>query len=780
MTFFRTVAKVLVKSARREKLTLPVYASLVGHLYGSLSAFMMLPIGGLLLTINDGLHGGGLRAWGCTAVMSVVVAARIEMYRRFKRSSAAKKMTDIAFFEAGAAMTGLTMAVVISITECIPAIVAGTPQGTMASLVLTMGVAGLIGSRTGSRPNLAFIQVVLIVLPFASVLMLTGGAGVAGVGVLVALYLVATFTGIKGHYMSLRRALLDEQRVRRLNIINRKQAQLFDTALNAMTSGLLLLDEKRRILVANERSKEVLGVDLIKRIEGKATHEFQDDLFRTYGCDAVEQARVRGEFDRIMQGGLEGTFTMYDRTRGRIFEMRMRTIPGGEGAVINVDDVTEKRQQEAEISRLAHHDILTGLPNRFSLLRHLEALIALRTGSIVAMFIDLDRFKAVNDEYGHSFGDALLVQVAERLRMETRAEDFASRIAGDEFVIVFSEFADRRAITHAANRILAAISRPYVLLGKTLVIGASAGLSHTEPMRTSAKELLRTADVALYVAKSGGRGQAFWYEKSMDDDARTRREMTSELGEALRGDRLALHYQPIVDVKRKRVVVCEALTRWKSPTYGDVPPSVFIKLAEDSELIRDLGHWSLRRACLDARHWSADIKVAVNISALHFKEGSISRTVAAILEETGLAASRLELEITESMLADDTEKMQFELGELSRAGVTIVLDDFGTGYSSFSRLHALPIDKVKLDGSFVRRLGSDKNAASLIASIVRLTATMGKQLVIEGVETLQEVEEVVRLRGNLIQGFFFSRPVPVSELGDAITRIEAKTRARAA
>ena len=779
MTILRAVAKVLVTSARNERLTLSVYASLVGQLFGSLSAFLMLPAAGLLLTANDGLHGGAGRAWVCMIVMGSVIAARLQLYFRFKRS-APTKMTDVAWFEAGAAFTGLAMAAVIGITECIPAIAGATAQQTMASLVITMGVAGLIGSRNGSRPNLAFAQVLLIVVPFACVLTLSGRNGIAVLGVLIAIYLVATFIGIKAHYSSLRRALLDEQRISRLNIVNRKQAQLFDTALNTMTSGLLLFDDKRRILVANERSKEILGVDLMNRIKGRATYDFQDDLFTTYGCDAVEKARVTGEFDRIMRGGLEEAFTMYDRVRGRIFDMRMRAIPGGQGAVLNVDDVTEKREHEAEVSRLAHHDILTGLPNRFSLLRHLEAAIGLAAKSIVAMFIDLDRFKVVNDEHGHSVGDALLVQVADRLRMEIRVEDFVARIAGDEFVIVFSEVTDRRTITRAANRIIATLSKPYVVQGKTLKIGASAGLCSTAAARTSGKELLRTADVALYAAKSNGRGHAFWFEKSMDDEARNRREMTAAFAEALRRDQITLHYQPIFDLKRRRVVSCEALARWTSATYGNVPPTTFIKLAEEANLINALGDWALRRACLDAVQWKSDAKVAVNLSALQFKEGSISKTVASVLDQSGLSASRLELEITESMLAEDTEKMRFELTCLSQAGVSIVLDDFGTGYSSFSRLHALPIDKVKLDGSFVRRLGEDTNVASLIASIVQLTATMGKQLVIEGVETMQELEMIARLRGNLVQGYFYSRAVPVEELESAITRIEAMPRREAA
>ena len=781
MSILRYAAKVLVTGARKEKLTLSVYASLVGQLYGSLSAFLMLPAAGLLLTISDVLHRNVFRAWLSMIIMFVIIAARIALYMNFKQSSCAKKMVDVALFETGAAMTGLMMAAVIGVTECIPAMAGTSPEETMASLVITMGVAGLIGSRNGSRPKLAFGQVILIVLPFATLLVLSGRPGITVLGVLITIYLAATFIGTNAYYSSLRRALLDEQKVGKLNVINRKQAQLFDTALNTMTSGLILFDEDRRILVANDRAKEILGVDLVNRIMGRTTYEFQDDLFSTYGCDEAEQARVRGEFDRIMRGGLEEAFMMTDRVRGRIFELRMRTIPGGQGAAMNVDDVTEKREQEAEISRLAHNDILTGLPNRFSLQRHLASSIVGRgCGATVVMFIDLDRFKAVNDEYGHSVGDALLIQVAERLNAETRVGDFAARIAGDEFVVVFSDVKHRHTITEAADRIIVVLSRPYEVLGRTLHIGASAGLSLAHEARLSAKELLRTADVALYAAKSNGRGHAFWFDKSMDDDARTRREMTAELAEALRADRLTLHYQPIYNVSRRRVVACEALARWDSATYGSVPPATFIRLAEEGDLIKELGDWSLRRACLDAKSWNPHIKVAVNLSALQFNYGSISKTIAAILAETGLPPRRLEVEITESMLADDAEKMQLEISLLSLSGVSIVLDDFGTGYSSFSRLHALPIDKVKLDRSFVRRLGEDKNAASLIASIVQLTRTMGKQLVIEGVETRLELNELVRLQANLIQGYLYSHPVPVAELKQVILRIETEPRANAA
>ena len=282
---------------------------------------------------------------------------------------------------------------------------------------------------------------------------------------------------------------------------------------------------------------------------------------------------------------------------------------------------------------------------------------------------------------------------------------------------------------------------------------------------TTSDEVMRLADVALYEAKTHGRGRAFWFDPEMDEKARTRRELTADLKDAIDNDVLTLVYQPTVDFRTGRIATCEALSRWRHPVRGMIPPSEFIALAEESDLIHRIGQWSIRRACLDALAWpDSQVKVAVNLSAVQFKNKSISQTVTDILSATGFPPNRLEIEITESVLADDLESMRWEMNALNRLGVSFSLDDFGTGYSNFSYLHTLPIQKVKLDRMFVTRLHEDPSAVALIASIVQLAQVLRKDLVIEGVETAEELAMITNTQARLFQGFYFSRPVPQDEI----------------
>ena len=415
-----------------------------------------------------------------------------------------------------------------------------------------------------------------------------------------------------------------------------------------------------------------------------------------------------------------------------------------------VDDVTEKHKQDEEIFRLAHQDALTGMANRLNLSRQLAAMIA-RAGTerrCVAMYIDLDGFKSVNDYFGHGVGDRLLIRVAERIAAATRHTDLTARIGGDEFVVCFRDIGDVADVSQVANRLLLEIGRPYVIDDKTIEIAASAGMALITSANTDPEEVLRLADVALYTAKTSGRGHAIWFTPEMDDRARERRQLTLELREAIETGALVMHYQPITDFRTGRIVCCEALTRWTSPTRGNVSPTIFIPLAEESDLIHELGHWSLAQACEDAQRWpDPSVKVAVNLSPAQFKANSISRTVADILATKELLNTRLEIEITESVLAEDLDLMTAELEALSAAGVSIALDDFGAGYSSLSLLHTLPIQKVKLDQSFVRRLDTDPSAIALVSSIVQMANIMRKDLVIEGVETAHQLAMISQAKG---------------------------------
>ena len=780
MKILRPVDALCVQAARREGLSLDVYASLVGTLFDSFSGYMTLVVAGLVLTASAFTRVPDLVTASALTLMFGVATTRLILYSRYKAYKAAtprpQRRSEITGYELVFGLSGTIMAATIGVTEAYLTFKEPGVVSYSVSIVVTMGVAGAISGRNGSRPKILYVQVLAIVLPFITALYIEGTPGMNVVAGLIGIYIVATFLATRAFYRSLRASLEANYRNNRLNLKVERQAAMFDSALNNMTSGLFLLDKNERLIVANERTKEIFGRDLI---EGAIHRDFVAVILsfsNLFGLRKRQADLFTTEFTRIIAEEAEHTIVLSDRVRHRVLEFRVRRIPG-QGSVINVDDISEKRKKEEDIYRLAHQDTLTGLPNRLSLKDHLkDAIAACGSGlAIVAMFIDLDHFKEVNDAHGHSVGDALLIDVAKRIRASLRRGDYSARIAGDEFVVVFSDVADEQEIAQVAERIIAALSRPYTVERRSLEVSASAGMALTRDGNSSPDELLRAADVALYAAKTAGRNRLVWFDRKMDERARSRREMTIDLREAIETGQLRLFYQPIVDFRAGRVVCCEALTRWAHPHWGQVPPSTFIGLAEESDLIHRLGVWSLRQACLDAKTWTPAVAVAVNVSPVQFKHASISKTISEILHETGLEPQRLEVEVTEGALAEDFDGMKEEMMILSRLGVSIVLDDFGTGYSSLSMLHELPIDKVKLDRSFIRRLKSDPDAITLIKSIVQMTRTMRKEIVVEGVETVEELASVAEAQARIVQGYHFSHPVPGTQIEQTMRALEERT-----
>jgi diguanylate cyclase (GGDEF)-like protein len=757
----------LLAGVHRERITPGVYASMVDSLYGTLVGYAALGGASMILALLSFIAKPGLATSAMLAAMTTITALRIALMIAYHQRDHSRPMSkrEAVRWEAAYAVIGVVMMAIIGLICAYAVDQEESALTLVVSVIVVMGVSGCIAGRNGSRPKIVSYQIAVLYGPFVAALVLEHTKISLIIAALVVVSYFATMSSTNSVYGTLRTALMNEAHNRKLTLRVRRSADLFDTALNNMTCGLLLFDRERRLVVANDRVKMIMGRQLIESMMGRPSYDISHDMYAAYGIGEREAKTITATFRRAMDDNSEVAFPVHDYVRDRVFEFRLKTIRD-QGAVMNVDDVTEKRAKNQEIFRLAHNDDLTGLPNRFSLANHLEDRLA-ETGEQhcdVLMYIDLDRFKEVNDDLGHAAGDAVLIQVAKRLQACCRPIDFAARIAGDEFVIVFSDISDMAKTKRAAERIIRSISRPYVINGKAIEIGASAGLSSTYGL-SDPVELLRIADVALYEAKTRGRGIAIWYDRVMDERARTRRELTSQLREAVDNDALELHYQPIVDFRSGRVVACEALARWRHPVDGLIPPSVFIPLAEESDLIHKLGLWSLTRACRDASAWPDEsTKVAVNLSASQFQYGSISATIVEILAQTGLPADRLEVEITESVLANDLDAMKMEMDALSQAGVSIALDDFGTGFSSLSFLHKLPIDKFKLDRSFVTKLDEDASAVSLVASIVQMALTMRKMIVIEGVETLEQLMLVAAAQGRLVQGFFFSRALCQADL----------------
>jgi diguanylate cyclase (GGDEF)-like protein len=440
----------------------------------------------------------------------------------------------------------------------------------------------------------------------------------------------------------------------------------------------------------------------------------------------------------------------------------------GGGWVATHVDVTEQRRSEAKIIYMAQHDALTDLPNRALLQERLERALAITRGqgaNLAVLMLDLDRFKEVNDTLGHPAGDTLLQSVAARLRGCVRETAFIARLGGDEFAVI--EYVTNPAADAAAlaEKIRLALGEPFDLGDHQVTTGTSIGIAIAPADGDDSEKILKSADLALYSAKNGGRGTFRFFEPELDQRMHARRNLERDMRSALVNHEFELHYQPFVDVRSGEICGCEALLRWHHPQRGLVMPAEFIPLAEETGLIVPIGEWVLRTACAEAAKWPGHLKIAVNLSPAQFRSKKLVPVVRDALAASGIAAPRLELEVTETVIMHDSEAVFAALVQLHEQDVRIALDDFGTGYSSLSFLQKFSFDKIKIDRSFVNALSDANEESRLFArAVVRFAVSLGKTTTAEGVETREQLD-ILRADACVeMQGYYFSRPIPGSEI----------------
>lgn len=445
-------------------------------------------------------------------------------------------------------------------------------------------------------------------------------------------------------------------------------------------------------------------------------------------------------------------------------------------------DVTATRQSHKDASRLAQYDSLTGLANRHRMGKRLNAVLtAYRSAkrSCAIFMLDLDRFKQVNDTLGHPAGDELLKQVAQRLKRVLADKNFEiGRLGGDEFQVILPDIDDRGRLGELAMTVITMISQPYQIEGSRCVIGASVGIAIAPYDGINSEDLVRSADLALYASKGGGRGQFRFYSSDLHSEAERRRQIEEDLRDALGSGQMRVAYQPIVDAKTETVVSLEAFSRWEHPELGDIPPSIFIPIAEEANLIGPLGDWVLKQACSDAAEWPGGVEIAVNVSAAQFANPGFASSVAQALAHSSLPPERLEIELTESVMMGDRSTAEEIFTALKMLGVSLALDDFGTGYSSLSYLQHAPFDKIKIDKAFIRGVTDPANRNSaIIASIVGLAESLGMLTTAEGIEAHDELDAMRRLGVKQIQGFIYAAALSHDEVAEAMAsgewRIEA-------
>jgi diguanylate cyclase (GGDEF)-like protein len=565
---------------------------------------------------------------------------------------------------------------------------------------------------------------------------------------------------------------------RMINSLKQRSSDHLYAALEGMPQGLSMFDDEQRLIICNERYLAMYGLaglaepgtpvrTILEHRLGNGTAVINEEDFVERGLVWASQSTTL-TFEHQLQDG-------------RIIALTKAPLSTGGSVTIHID-VTEKRNSEKQIAFLAHHDPLTGLANRVQLREHIEKTLRYvkHGGKASVLCLDLDNFKIVNDTLGHSVGDALLCAVARRLRDLVGDRDLVSRTGGDEFSIVQSGAElPAEAAADLAARIVEALSVPFELGGHHVVIGASVGVAIAPDDGDDADQLLKNADMALYRAKEDGRAGFHFFKSEMDVKAQARRVLELDLRNAVSAGEFEVFYQPIVNLAENKISGFEALLRWNHPTRGRVVPNEFIPLAEETGLICGIGEWVIRQACAEARKWPSDLRVAVNVSPVQFRNKTLVASVVSALATSGLRPDLLELEITETVLMTNNEATLAALHQLRGLGVRISMDDFGTGYSSLSYLRSFPFDKIKIDQSFVRDLIERPDAIAIIRAVTGLGNSFGMTTTAEGVETQEQLDQMRAEGCSEVQGYFYSKPVPSSEIAQLLAVFQQRAQAAA-
>jgi diguanylate cyclase (GGDEF)-like protein/PAS domain S-box-containing protein len=543
--------------------------------------------------------------------------------------------------------------------------------------------------------------------------------------------------------------------------------------LNNMIQGVLMFDGDRRIVVCNHRYIQMYGLSAEVVGPGCSLRELLEHR-KAAGSLALDVDVYIQRIDELLDTG-ETSEMLVDTGDGRTIHVVTQPL-SDHGWVTTHEDITRQKEAEARIEHMAHHDALTGLPNRVLFHAQLENALRWRgrDGRVSVLFIDLDNFKNINDTLGHQVGDELLRTVAARLQDCVRSGDVVARLGGDEFVIVQTELEDPTDAANLAARVREVILDSCEIADHSIVVDASIGIAVSPEDGTEPSELVKNADLALFGAKASGRGTYRFFEQAMDQRMLERHQLELELRKALVNGEFEVHFQPLVNLATDRIGCCEALLRWNHPERGYIPPDRFIGLAEETGLITRIGDWVIRTACREAASWPDNVMLAINISPVQFRSPNLIDVVMHSLATSGLAPERLELEITETILLENTDATLATLERFHELGVRIAMDDFGTGYSSLSYLQKFPFDKIKIDGSFIQGLSDSEGSAAIVRAVAGLAASFRMTTTAEGVETDEQLRLVRELGCTEMQGHLFAKACNARDLSRLMRAHEAR------
>ncbi|WP_456685480.1 putative bifunctional diguanylate cyclase/phosphodiesterase [Bradyrhizobium sp. P5_C11_2] len=741
------------KQSDRDELEPILYAALINSMVQNFWAIFLGSASTAVAAVMTALKTGDVLLWPIAFLIIAIGTARAFQMRRYENRIPGLTFEEARHLEPRYWLGALVYAGVIGLWCFVVIFNNDDAVANMLCISVTVGYTAGGAARNYGQPRVIQWHVALACGPMSLALLLHGGFYHVGLAVILGMFFIA----LKNINLSLHaifvKALTSSFRESAL-------ASQFDTALNNMPHGLCMFRADGRLAVMNHRFGVVMSLpdDLVKRGATAADIVSACVAAGSISADSGNQILAEIEHARIR----EIVTADPDPARDRTLAWTFQPMTGG-GTVLLLEDITERTNAEARITHLARFDELTALPNRVSFRDEIERLLAHSHHAerlSALLFIDLDQFKQVNDTLGHPCGDQLLCAVANRLREMLRPEDFVARFGGDEFVVFQQNIGAAEDAASLARRIVERLSERYRIDNHLVEIGASVGIALTSPDGVSADTLLKNADMALYRAKADGRGTFCFFRDEMAATVEARRILELDLRKALANEEFELFYQPLVNLKSGKITTCEALLRWNHPVRGTVSPVDIIPVAEDMGLIVDLGRWILRRACMECMKWPEGVSVAVNFSPQQFHQRDVLSEIRYALEVSGLPAHRLEIEITESSLLRNTQLTHDILSQLHALGVRISLDDFGTGYSSLSYLHNFPMQKVKIDRSFLEGIDTDR-PLTLLRGVARLSADLGMAVVVEGIETNEQLE-LISADGTVseAQGYLFSRPVP--------------------
>ncbi len=744
------------------------YVSMIRSLYADRRVMMLGALSSALVAAVAGVESNSLVMVAIAIGFIVVgIVRNIDMLAFERQSLADDDVATAMRWETRATVGALAIATLYSAWMAYSFLVVNTPFAEMSSLSVTVAVLVGVAGRNFAIDRLVTGQVAVISIGMAIGMLLDGALHT----MMLSVVLIAFVVSLRKVSANIRAILLRAVHGR---IEATRLASELDTALETMQHGLCMLDERGLILVANRRAESIFS----SLVPGNWTgRPFAAMIFSAAAKGTLPQRSSTSLLSIVSEGaGGKAVLKLGDDQSCEI------TVSSrSDKTVLLFEDITERVKAEERINYMAHYDTLTGLPNRAYFTEQVEAdLERRRNGSTqdmaMLMIVDIDDFKHVNDTMGHLIGDRVLVETSERLSRVLGKDSLVARLGGDEYVVYRAGGVELTDTVNDPQRILEAFRDAFEVAGELFSVNVSIGVVTVTHAPDGLDSLMTKADLALYKAKGNGKGQAQVFHDEMDTDYRYRQRLKADLKQAVADNALTLVYQPIVDLKSRRVASCEALARWNHPELGSIPPSLFIPIAEETGIISDITRWVLKAATEECQNWPEDVSVSVNISARDFRNADVPAMVKEALTASRLVPHRLEVEVTETALIEEKSVATKVLNKLAKQGIGIALDDFGTGYSSLSYLQALPFTKLKIDRSFVMDIGQNPRSLKLLSNVAQLGKDINLTVTAEGVETEDQLNAIAtHSKVDQIQGYLFGVPLPRREVAELIARMAARS-----